>query len=189
MTTRRIHITGASGSGTTTLGRFLAHALAVPHHDADDVYWRPTAILYSAVRLREDRLRLMREMFLERPAWVLSGSLDSWGAPIVACFDIVAFLQVPDDVRLARLRAREERRFGADAIAPGGWRHRETEDFLEWASHYEDGSREGRTLARHEAWLQTLQCPVLRLDGQRPTAELVAEVVASLPPVDAPDPC
>lgn len=128
----------------------------------------------------------MQEMFLELPAWVLSGSLDSWRGPIVPCLDIVVFLRVPTELRLARLRLREARRFGADAVARGGWRHRETEDFVEWASHYEDGSREGRTLSRHEAWLQELHCPVLRLDGQRPTADLIAEVIASLPPVDTP---
>jgi adenylate kinase family enzyme len=34
----RIHIMGAPGSGTTALGRALAEALAVPHHDTDDYF-------------------------------------------------------------------------------------------------------------------------------------------------------
>jgi adenylate kinase family enzyme len=33
---RRIHIMGASGAGVTSLGRALADALAIPHHDTDD---------------------------------------------------------------------------------------------------------------------------------------------------------
>jgi hypothetical protein len=77
---------------------------------------------------------------------------------------------------MQRLRAREAVHFGADVVAPGGWRHEETESFLEWASHYEDGTREGRSLEKHEAWLAMLPCPVLRLDGARPIAELVAEI-------------
>ncbi len=77
---------------------------------------------------------------------------------------------------MQRLRAGEAVHFGADVVAPGGWRHQETEDFIEWASHYEDGSREGRNLVRHEAWLASLPCPVLRLDGSRPLDELVAAV-------------
>jgi shikimate kinase len=32
----RIHVTGASGAGVTTLGRALADALALPRHDIDD---------------------------------------------------------------------------------------------------------------------------------------------------------
>jgi hypothetical protein len=78
------------------------------------------------------------------------------------------------------LRAREAAHFGADAVAPGGWRHRDTEDFVEWASHYEDGDREGRSLAKHTAWLAALPCPVLRLDGSRPFPELVAACLAAL---------
>ena len=42
MRTRRIHIVGASGAGVTTLGRAVADALAIPHHDTDDFFWLPT---------------------------------------------------------------------------------------------------------------------------------------------------
>jgi hypothetical protein len=55
-----------------------------------------------------------------------------------------------------------------------------SEEFIEWASHYDDGSREGRNRRRHEAWLARLPCPVLRLDGTRPTAALVDEVARAL---------
>ena len=178
--TRRIHVTGAAGAGATTLGRALADALALPHHDTDDYFWGPTTPPYREMRAVADRLRLMGEMFLDRAGWVLSGSLEGWGDPVVPLLDLVVFLRVPTAVRLARLRAREARHFGADAVAPGGWRHAETEDFIAWASHYDDGSREGRNLIRHEAWLASLTCPVIRLDGRRPLSDLVGEVVAAL---------
>jgi adenylate kinase family enzyme len=180
MTSRRIHVMGASGAGTTTLGRALAEALGIPHHDTDDYYWTPTTPPYRAKRDVAERLRLMREVFLGRAEWVLSGSVHDWGAAIVPFFDRVIFLIVPTEVRLTRLREREARRFGAEAVAPGGWRFDETEEFIEWASHYDDGSRDGRNLGRHETWLQTLSCPVMRLDGTRPTGELVAEIVAAV---------
>ncbi len=180
MKASRIHIVGASGAGVTTLGRALAEALAVPHHDTDDYYWRPTASPYGEMRPPADRLRLMEELFLGRSAWVLSGSLVGWGDPIVRFFDLVVFLGAPTEVRLRRLRDREARRFGADAVTPGGWRHQETERFIEWASHYDDGSREGRSLVRHEAWLETLKCRVLRVDGTQATADLVGEITRAL---------
>jgi len=40
---QRIHILGASGSGTTTLGRALAERLQYPHFETDDYFWLPTA--------------------------------------------------------------------------------------------------------------------------------------------------
>ena len=122
----------------------------------------------------------MREVFVDRSDWVLSGSLDDWGGPVIALFDLVALLSVPTDLRLRRLRDREARRFGHDAVSPGGWRYQETEEFIEWASHYDDGTREGCKLSRHQAWLETLRCPVLRLDGTLPVADLVEQVVRSL---------
>jgi adenylate kinase family enzyme len=178
--TRRIHITGAAGAGVTTLGRAVAGALALPHHDTDDYFWLPTIPPYRDMRAPADRLRLMDEMFLARADWVLSGSLDGWGHGLADLFDLVVFLRAPTEVRLARLRDREARHFGADAVGPGGWRHAETEDFIEWASHYDDGSRVGRNLARHEAWLASLACPVVRLDGTRSLGELVAEVATTI---------
>lgn len=181
MNYHRIHVFGASGAGTTALGRALAEALAIPHHDTDDYFWLPTVPPYRQIRAIEDRLRLMREMFLNRSDWVLSGSLDDWGESIVPFFDLVVFVEVPVDIRLNRLRDREARHFGPDAVSAGGWRHRETEEFIEWASHYDDGSREGRTLIRHLAWLATLICPVLRIDGTRPIPDLICDIIRALP--------
>jgi adenylate kinase family enzyme len=117
----------------------------------------------------------MREMFLPRAGWVLSGSLCGWGDVLIPDFDLVVFLVTPREIRLQRLRAREATRFGNDAVAPGGWRHPETEEFVKWASGYEEGNV-SRTLAEHQRWLAKLPCPVLRLDGSRPLQELVEEV-------------
>jgi len=172
----RIHITGASGAGVTSIGRAVADALAIPHHDTDDYFWQPTSPPYQKARERADRLRLMHEVFLPRAEWVISGSLAGWGDAIIPTFDLVVFLITPREIRLQRLRTREAKRYGTDAVAAGGWRHKETEEFIEWASQYENDDRASRSLAKHEAWLAELPCPVLRLDGSRQLTELVAEV-------------
>jgi len=125
MRTRRIHIVGASGAGVTTLGHAVADALAIPHHDTDDYFWLPTAPPYQQRRDVADRLRLMHEMFVDRPDWVLSGSLDDWGGSVLTRFDLVVFLYVPKAVRLHRLQEREAKR----GLASG-----ETEDGMWWAS-------------------------------------------------------
>ena len=180
MRSRRIHIAGASGSGVTSLGRALASTLASSHHDTDDYFWLPTTPPYRLQWDVAERLWLMNEMFVPRADWVLSGALDGWGNELIPCFDLVVFLKTPLDIRLQRLRAREAAHFGDEAVAPGGWRHEETESFIEWASHYEDGTREGRSLVRQEAWLAGLPCPLLRLDGSRPLTELVVEVCRAI---------
>jgi hypothetical protein len=154
--------------------------LAIPHHDTDDYFWQPTHPPYRDKRAIADRLRLMRELFVDRAEWVLSGSLDGWGDPLIPLFDLVVFVFVLPEVRLQRLRERETRRFGADAIAVGGWRHREAVEFFEWASRYDADTRVGRNLKRHEAWLAGLPCRVLKIDGTAPTGELVAQALAAI---------
>jgi hypothetical protein len=118
----------------------------------------------------------MHQIFVPRAGWILSGSVSGWGDPLIPHFDLVVFLTTVRNIRLQRLRAREEARFGTEAVVPGGWRHAETEEFIEWASHYEDGEQVSRNLATHQAWLAKLPCPVLRLDGSRPLPELVGEI-------------
>lgn len=172
----RIHVMGASGSGVTTLGRALADVLALPHHDSDDYLWLPTTPSYRQLRDLPERLRLMRELFLPRADWILSGAVDRWGDELIPYFDLVVFVLTPREIRLQRLRAREAVHFGADAIMPGGWRHAETESFIEWASHYEAGDREGRSLETQNQWVVGLPCPVMRVDGSRPLAQLVCEI-------------
>jgi hypothetical protein len=100
----------------------------------------------------------------------------------VTLFDLVVFVRVSTAIRLQRLREREARRFGPAATAPGGWRHQETEDFLDWASHYDDATLEGRNLPRHLKWLDTLTCHVLRVDGTRPIPELIDQAIAASGP-------
>ncbi len=114
----------------------------------------------------------------------LTGALDGWGDPLIPRFDLVVFVVAPTEVRLQRLKDRETRHFAAANVAPGGWRHRDTEEFLDWASHYEDGSREGRSRQRQEAWLAELPCHVLRLDGTEPLPTLVDQIIRALENLD-----
>lgn len=178
----RIHITGASGAGVTTLGRAMAQHLAVPHHDTDDYFWRPTDPPYRQSRPTEDRLRLMGDLFLDRPSWVLSGSLDGWGDPLIHRFTLVAFVVTATAVRVERLRRREALRYPGGALTPGGALHAESEAFIEWAASYDSFGPDKRSLGRHEAWLATLPCPVLRVDGAAPTDTLVEDVVGAIQP-------
>ena len=39
---QRLHVFGASGSGTTTFGRAWAARFGHTHLDTDDFYWMPT---------------------------------------------------------------------------------------------------------------------------------------------------
>jgi adenylate kinase family enzyme len=181
---RRIHVAGAPGGGTTTIGRALATHLAIPHFDADDFYWIPTNPPYRQPRPRQDRVRLMQELFLDRDAWVFSsGKIQAWAPEIVPSIDLIAFLDVPTGIRLERLRLRQERQFGPSVVAPSGWNHANTLELYATAAGYDDGTAKARTRSSHEEWFSTLTCPILRIDATRPIQDIVFEICAHVPPL------
>ena len=176
MTARRIHLVGASGSGTTSLGRALARHLACPHFDTDDYFWLPTDPPFEKIRPVAERHALLAPN-LAGDAWVLSGSLCGWGDVYIPRFDLVVFLGVPCEVRLERVKARERERYG-DRIAVGGPLHEKYLGFLAWVASYEAGSPVERSRRMHEAWLAKLPCPVLRLEDTDDVESRLKTVVA-----------
>jgi len=178
--THRIHLFGASGSGTTTLGRALAERLGVAHFDSDNFYWQPADKPFSCKRPRDQRVQLLREQLSRQDNWVLSGSLCGWGDPLIPAFTLAIFLRLDPEVRLQRLRIREFQRYGAQ-IHEGGERFVATRTFLEWAAGYDTGDHGTRSLKRHETWIRSLPCPVLRLDVTgHPVEALVEQVMRVL---------
>lgn len=122
LSARRIHVVGASGAGTTTLGRALAVRLACAHLDTDAYFWLPTDPPFREIRDCAERQALLGADLRRHDAWVLSGSLCGWGDVFIPLFDLVVFLSLAPHVRMARLMARERERYGGEAIAPGGTR-------------------------------------------------------------------
>ena len=79
----RLHITGAPGSGTTTLGAAVATRLGWPLHDTDDYFWAPSDPPFTAVRPMPDRLIRLHARLAGTADWVLSGALGGWGDALV----------------------------------------------------------------------------------------------------------
>ena len=177
MAARRIHIVGASGSGTTTLGAALALALDVPHQDSDHFFWLPTEPPFTTQRPQEDRLPMLKAALPADGPWVISGSLLSWGLEVVDRFDLVVFLYLDPEIRMARSLARERARYGA-RIEPGGDMHEIHQKFMTWSRGYDDGSNGGRSLASHRSWLSGLTCPVLEITDAPTVEESVRRVLA-----------
>lgn len=176
----RINIVGASGTGKSTLAKALSERLGVPLFESDDYYHLPSDPPYSKQRPLKDRLRLIKRDLGGCPSWVLSGCVAGWGGDPGISYSLVVFLYVPPQLRLERLLQREQARFGA-RILPGGNMNRTHSEFMEWTAGYDSGAAGGgNTLPAHRAFLEGLDCPVLRLETPMTPEEKLAAVLAAL---------
>lgn len=165
----RVLVTGAAGSGTSTLARAAAPVLSATVLEADDYFWLPTSPAFTSKRDPDERLSLLLRDLERAGRAIIAGSIVDWGAQIEDSLSLIVFLTVPASVRVERLRRREEQMFG-----------RANPTFLEWAKQYDDGSLPGRSRAKHERWLASRRVPIVRIDGDVAVAESVTRVVAAI---------
>ncbi len=167
----RIHIFGASGSGTTTLAKSIANATGFTHFDTDDVFWIQTNPPFRTVREKKERQKLLRQALSKIDSWVISGCLCGWGDFAIPFFDLVVFLWVPPDIRMQRLEKREINRYGSEIKNPEDSRFETHKGFLEWAEAYDSGGQDMRSKTRHEKWIADLKMPFLRIEGTQSIEE------------------
>jgi len=126
---KHINIMGATGSGTTTLGKVLSKKLQYAHFDNDNYVFESKK---NFTKLRRPTIRdtMLFNDLKNTPNWVLSGEICGWGDFIVRYFDLVIFLWVPVDERMKRIDAREEK-LGRKIEDPTHPRYKNYENFKE----------------------------------------------------------
>lgn len=90
-----IHILGASGDGTTTLGSAISEKYGYIHLDTDDFFWEKTDIPFTVRRERVLRQNMLSNVITEADKCILSGSLCGWGDVFISRFDLVIYVSTP----------------------------------------------------------------------------------------------
>lgn len=159
-----LHIYGASGSGTSTLGRQIAEQLGWLWMDTDEYYWVMTEPKYQIKRTPKERLEMMIKDIREAENVVISGALTGWGDALIPFFTMTVRLVTDTEIRIERLKKREKEKFG-DRILVGGDMYQHHQDFLAWAEKYDTAGTDMRSKAKHDEWQKTLPCRQLILNG------------------------
>lgn len=169
---KHIHILGPSGSGTTTIAKKMSQKYNLAHFDADDYFWKPTKPPFQDLRSIAERRRLLKKDLAAAKRWIISGSFCGWGDIFRDQFELVIYLWAPINVRLKRLKSREQKRFGS-AILPGGKMFERHQKFLDSAAKYDYDQTEFRNKRTHQEWMEKLSCPVLKIEGEKAVAEIM----------------
>lgn len=165
-----IHIYGASGSGTSTLGQYIGEKMGYYWMDTDDYFWLPTNPPYTRKRKVSERIMMMRRDCLNSENVVISGSLVDWGDELIPLFTLAIRMETETDIRMKRIKKREEVKYGS-RIQVGGDMYENHRKFMEWAAAYDMGGLEMRSKIKHDEWQKLLSCRQVTLDGSRTLEE------------------
>lgn len=153
-----------AGSGKTTLGRMVAQQFGFVFVDIDDYIWRKdTQIPFSVMYSCSEKISRLMDAISLTDCFVMAGSMDSFHEHFDPFFALAVHLTAPVEVRVARVHQREYEEFG-DRVLEGGDMHEAHKRFLDDVASYDYGGG-STSLALHTKWAESLQCPVLRLDG------------------------
>lgn len=159
-----IHIFGASGSGTSSLGEKLSKEFGYTLMDTDSYFWMPTEPPFTQIRPRQERVeRMIQDIRLSENV-VISGSLSDWGYDIFPFFTLAVRIEMEQSLRMERLIQREKAKYGS-RIEAGGDMYEHHIAFMEWARAYDSGGMDMRSKALHDVIQKQFPCDVLCLNG------------------------
>ena len=168
-----ILICGLNGAGKSTIGRMLADRMGYEFIDNEDLWFPKTdsSYTFSGPRSEEEVIRLLEERIRENNRFIFAAVKGNYGDKLTASLDHIVLVEVPKQIRSRRVRDRSYQKFG-DRILPGGDLHEKEE---KWFS-----LTDSRPDAYVTDWLETVDCPVIRIDGTRPVEENVDYLVSVL---------
>ncbi len=175
----KILVIGASGSGTSTIGRLLAQHLNIAHRESDEYFWKKTFLPFTEWHTDDEIAYLLKSDVLTLPDWVMSGDPSGWGDSIIPELTLVVFLWVPINIRVERILKRDREKYG-DRVLEGGDMYENHQSFVEWTQLYDKGGVTGRTKQKQEDWMSQLNCPKIRLEGHLDRNYILNKVVEKL---------
>jgi len=160
---KTILIFGASGSGSTTLAKAIEKNYGYHFIDTDDALWEKTDPPFTVQKKPEDTLAYVKSEMSIHEKNVLSGSIIGFGNELKTSIDFVIYLHLPLEVRIERIKTREQHRF-KERVLPGGDLYKQHLEFIEWVKLYDILDESVRSKKQHEKWLEDITVPILRIN-------------------------
>lgn len=159
-----ILLCGLNGTGKSTLGRALAEKLNFHFIDNEDLYFPKTSpdYVYASPRSREEVEKLLFREIKAHKNFVFTSVKGDYGEAASPFFQYVVLVDIPRDLRYQRVKNRSFEKFG-ERMLPGGDLYEQEENFFDFVR-----SRPEDTV---EKWVQSLSCPIIRVDGRMPVEE------------------
>ena len=165
-----IIVCGLNGCGKSTLGKALAQKLGFHFIDIEDLYFTRTSTdtPYANPRSRSEVEKLLLSQVSKHENFVFSAIKGDYGEELQKYYQFAVVIEVPKEIRTQRVRNRSLQKFGS-RILEGGDLHQTEKQFFRMV--------ESRSEAFYAQWLQSLDCPIIRVDGTKPIEKNVHFIV------------
>lgn len=169
-----ILLCGCNGCGKSTLGRMLAQRLGFRFLDIEEYFFPKSDpdYPYREARSREEVTALLAADTAKEEPFVLAAVRADFGPEVEDRFACAVLLTAPEEVRARRLRERSFGRFG-ERMRPGGDLYQAEEEFFRAAAALSPEEVTG--------WANTLSCPVIGTDSDRPAGKILDDIIERLP--------
>lgn len=159
-----IIITGLNGCGKSTVCKALAEKLNYFSMDVEDYYFIDSDIPYSKFHTHSQTKELMLDDILKHKNYVLATVNCDWGEEIISTYKFAVVLTAPLNIRMARIKEREFKKFGKRVLS-GGDLYESQQKFHNKVS--------ARGKEHIDKQMKYIKCPVLELDATVSIDEIV----------------
>lgn len=168
-----IIVCGLNGSGKTALGKRLAEHLSFHFIDSENLFFSNAQFQldYSKSRSREEAKAILMNEVKEHENFVFASVKGNYGEEILPYYKFAVLIDVPKEIRLERVKNRSFMKFG-ERMLPGGDLYEQEKAFFDMISTRSENSV--------EEWAQTLNCPVLRIDGTKAIDENIIYITEQI---------
>ncbi len=170
-----IHIMGASGSGTSTIGEFLGKELDFEIIESDFYKWKQTIPEFQEMRPIEESNRLLLEKIKESKNLVITGSLHS--NPITFKYiNLIVYLKCPTRVRIKRIKSRDVLK-GRNSLEADDKVKENFLKFLDNAKNYNKIGMDMRSKASQKWVISSCNVPVINIRTNKSMDKVHSQVL------------
>lgn len=168
-----IIICGLNGAGKSTLGKALAEKLHYYFIDDEDLHFPKTdsGYSYASSRTRKEAEKLLFNEINAHGNFVFASVKGDYDETVYPLFQYAVFIDVPKCIRMQRVKNRSFQKFGSRML-PGGDLYAQEKRFFDFVE-----SRAENTV---EEWVQSLNCPIIRIDGTKPIEENIDFIIEQM---------
>lgn len=165
-----ILVCGLNGCCKSTIGKALAYELGFRFIDNEDLFFPKSDpnYLYATPRSKDDVEKLLMDRITAYPNFVFAAVKGYYGKEIISLFDYAVLIDVPNNIRLRRVKDRSFQKIGKRMLL-GGDLYEHEESFFELVRSRADNMV--------EEWLKSIRCPVIHVDGTKPVEENISTII------------